>query len=91
MLTVKLKINIDRAMYRTAVSSWLARGLVAALLVTLGACVRVRPHERQRLSSSTMAPPFATAVAEHDGKATQTRTGGALPGTVAGGGCGCTQ
>ena len=77
-------------MSRTAVS-WLVRGLAAVLLVTVSACVRVRPHERQRLSSSTMAPPFDSAAGEHDGKATQTRTGGALPGTVAGGGCGCTQ
>lgn len=75
----------------TALRPWLVRGAAVALLVASAACVRVRPHERQRLSSSTMVPPFESAAAEHDGKATQTRTGGALPGTVAGGGCGCTQ
>lgn len=78
-------------MSRTGVFVWLARGVLAVLLVSTAACVRVRPHERQRLSTTTMVPPFESAAGEHDGKATQTRTGGALPGTVAGGGCGCTQ
>jgi hypothetical protein len=69
-----------------------AASLALVLAALSGACATVRPHERQRLASPSMQPPFGEpGVAEHDDKTVQTRTGGALPGAVAGGGCGCTQ
>jgi hypothetical protein len=63
---------------------------VCALVV--GACAPVKPHQRARLASRAMVPPFSRAgLGDHDDKVVQTRTGGGLPGAAVGGGCGCTQ
>jgi len=65
---------------------------VIALIGGAVGCATVRPHEREALASRAMQPPFSRpGTGDHSDKVVQTRTGGALPGAVAGGGCGCTQ
>jgi hypothetical protein len=67
----------------------------ALALVLLGAagCVRVRPWQRARLASPAMAVPAAESslAVGYRSKVLESRTGGGLPGTTVGGGCGCTQ
>jgi hypothetical protein len=67
--------------------------LLLALLLGLGGCVRVHAWERQRLASWAMADPFAETelAGQYRSKVVESKTGGGLPGTAPGGGCGCTQ
>jgi hypothetical protein len=67
--------------------------VLCVLLLPLGGCVRVKPWERARLASPTMAPPWAEEgmVADYDAKLLETKTGAGLAGGAPGGGCGCTQ
>ncbi|HEU4582287.1 MAG TPA: DUF4266 domain-containing protein [Polyangiaceae bacterium] len=65
----------------------------AAFVVLSAGCVRVHVYERQRLASWAMADPFADTElgAQYRSKVVESKTGGGLPGTAPGGGCGCTQ
>jgi hypothetical protein len=67
--------------------------LLLAAALSLAGCVRVHVWERQRLANWAMTDPFAdTALAtQYRSKVVESKTGGGLPGTAPGGGCGCTQ
>lgn len=56
-------------------------------------CVAVRSWERGRLASAAMTDPLLDhrMVTQYRAKVLESRTGGGLPGTASGGGCGCTQ
>jgi hypothetical protein len=64
-----------------------------ALALTLPGCVRVHAWERQRLAAWEMGNPFAKTElsTQYRSKLVESKTGGGLPGTAPGGGCGCTQ
>ncbi|HTJ43323.1 MAG TPA: DUF4266 domain-containing protein, partial [Kofleriaceae bacterium] len=64
---------------------WLAIAGISCAL----ACVRVRPHARERLASPSMAQPPWPAIDPHERHVQEVRegTGGATGAT--GGGCGC--
>ncbi len=64
-----------------------------ALGLVLSSCVRVHAWERQRLAAWVMADPFAETELsiQYRSKVVESKTGGGLPGTAPGGGCGCTQ
>jgi hypothetical protein len=74
------------------VQRWFSLSLIAGAL-SLSGCVRVHVWERQRLAAWAMTDPFAdTALAgQYRSKVVESKTGGGLPGTAPGGGCGCTQ
>jgi hypothetical protein len=70
---------------------------VLALVCSLGlltGCARVKPWQRERLASPAMQAALG-AMDSVDGvyraKVLESKTGGGLPGTAPGGGCGCTQ
>jgi hypothetical protein len=67
--------------------------LVLTLLSVLSGCVAVHPWQREKLASRAMADPFAESElsSQYDAKVLESKTGGGLPGTSPGGGCGCTQ
>jgi hypothetical protein len=67
--------------------------LLLALSLGLGGCVRVPAWERQRLAAWVMVDPFAETElgTQYRSKVVESKTGGGLPGTAPGGGCGCTQ
>jgi hypothetical protein len=69
------------------------RAILVTALLTFPGCVRVHVWERQRLASWAMADPFADTElgAQYRSKVVESKTGGGLPGTAPGGGCGCTQ
>jgi hypothetical protein len=69
------------------------RVLLAAFLCTLAGCARVRPWQRERVASAAMAVPLAESpmAASYRAKLLESKTGGGVPGTPAGGGCGCTH
>ena len=58
-------------------------------------CARVKPWQRERLASPAMQAAAAGGMNSADGayraKVLESKTGGGLPGTAPGGGCGCTQ
>jgi hypothetical protein len=62
-------------------------------MAAMPACVRVQPWERGRLASWAMADPFGDTelAVQYRSKVVESKTGGGLPGTAPGGGCGCTQ
>lgn len=66
---------------------------IVALSLGLSGCVRVHVWERERLASWVMADPFGKTelAAQYRSKVVESKTGGGLPGTAPGGGCGCTQ
>lgn len=63
--------------------------VIALGAVALGACVRVRPHERQRLADPAMQAPVWPVLDRADEHVHEVRegTGGAT--ASGGGGCGC--
>jgi len=65
--------------------------LIALITLTGSACRVVAPYEREQLAHPVMRDPFVDGDAAYQNKLIQTRTGGGLPGTAVGGGCGCTQ
>jgi hypothetical protein len=71
----------------------LALFTVVFSLASAPACVRIKPWEREQLASPAMTMQlgedgFASA---YRGKLVESKTGGGLPGSAPGGGCGCTQ
>jgi hypothetical protein len=77
----------------------LAPGALVALLIggialSFAGCARVKPWQRGRLASPAMQSMLASGNAVDVGyraKVLESKTGGGLPGTAPGGGCGCTQ
>jgi hypothetical protein len=67
--------------------------LVVLLVGTLPGCVRVHAWDRGRLASWAMVDPFSDTdlAVQYRSKVVESKTGGGLPGTAPGGGCGCTQ
>lgn len=65
---------------------------VILLLPAIG-CVRVKPWQRELLSSPAMNPVLLDTELSgtYRAKAMESKTAGGLPGTAPGGGCGCTQ
>jgi hypothetical protein len=66
---------------------------LAAVIAAGAGCVAVRPWQREALSRPALVvplaePPLATG---YRAKLIESKTGGGLPGSPAGGGCGCTQ
>ena len=68
--------------------------LLGLPLPTMTGCARVKPWQRERLAS----PAMQAAVGGLNGvegmyraKVLESKTGGGVPGTAPGGGCGCTQ
>jgi hypothetical protein len=59
------------------------------LVVALGGCVRVRPHERQHLAHPAMQQPAWPAVDRADQHLFTVREGTTGATTSGGGGCGC--
>lgn len=71
----------------------IALAAAAALVLSTSACARVRPWQRERLASRAMQSPFADVgwTPAYQAKVLESKTGGGLPGSAPGGGCGCTQ
>lgn len=69
----------------------MTRGLaaVAALALALGGCVRVRPHQRQRLADPALAQPPAPEADAELQHVYQVREGAEGAVGAGGGGCGC--
>lgn len=67
--------------------------LLFACLGATASCTVVRPWERGRLAAPAMVEPLAERrmVTQYRAKVLESRTGGGLPGTASGGGCGCSQ
>jgi hypothetical protein len=67
--------------------------LLVSGFVMLTGCVAVKPYERGRLASPAMNPQFGDdeVAMQYRAKVLESRTGGGLPGSAPGGGCGCTQ
>lgn len=63
------------------------------MALAAGGCAVVHPWQREQLASPAMRDPFGdTEVsAQYRAKVLESKTGGGLPGTAPGGGCGCTQ
>lgn len=63
------------------------------LLVVCTACATVKPWQRETLARPCMKAPFGESPlsAGYQAKVVESTTGGGLPGTAPGGGCGCTQ
>ena len=80
-------------------SSWASSGLrviavvCAVLAAVLAGCATVHPWQREKIASHAMADPFGDTEisAQYRAKVLESKTGGGLPGTAPGGGCGCTQ
>ena len=66
---------------------------IGLALCLLSGCARVRPWQRARLAAPAMAVPLAESSLSltYRAKLLESKAGGGLPGTPAGGGCGCTQ
>ena len=62
-------------------------GIAAAL--ALGGCVRVRPHQRQRLADPAMAAPTWPAIERADEHTREVSEGSGGASGAGGGGCGC--
>ena len=69
--------------------------LLGLALYAMAGCARVKPWQRERLATPAMQ---AAAVGGMNGvegvyraKVLESKTGGGVPGTAPGGGCGCTQ
>lgn len=62
-------------------------------ILSLMACTRVMPYERQHLARRCMQSPYTQMELRNDyeNKTQQTITAAELPGGTPGGGCGCTQ
>lgn len=70
------------------------RSLVAALVaMACAGCARVKPWQREALARPALALPLAEGplATGYRAKLIESKTGGGLPGSPAGGGCGCTQ
>jgi hypothetical protein len=72
------------------------RSRIIMLIIAAGSllvgCVRVLPHQRERMAARSMQPPWPQGLAgELETKAVESKTGGGLPDNAPGGGCGCTQ
>lgn len=67
--------------------------LLLAAALGLAGCVRVHAWERGRLASWSMTDPFEATqlAAQYRSKLLESKTGGGLPGSAPGGGCGCSQ
>jgi len=67
--------------------------LIALALALAGGCARVRPWQRERLASAAMVVPLSEPPlsAGYRSKLLESKAGSGVPGTPAGGGCGCTQ
>jgi hypothetical protein len=63
------------------------------LAAGVGACARVKPWQRAALASPAMQAGFTDLGygPAYRGKVLESKTGGGLPGSAPGGGCGCTQ
>jgi hypothetical protein len=62
---------------------------VAGLAVLLGGCVRVRPHERERLAHPAMAGSVWPSIDRADQHVFSVREGSEGATVEGGGGCGC--
>lgn len=69
----------------------IALGCIVALLFT--GCATVRPWEREQLAKRCMQARFGqdALAAQYREKVVETTTGGGLPESAPGGGCGCSQ
>lgn len=69
-----------------------AFGLVWGLVVSSG-CARVKPWQRERLAAPCMSKQMGETgfSGAYRAKLTESKTGGGVPGSAPGGGCGCTQ
>jgi hypothetical protein len=67
--------------------------LPIALALLAGACVRVKPWQREHHAKPVMTERFGEAglQGEYRSKVTETKTGAGVPGDAPGGGCGCSQ
>jgi hypothetical protein len=68
--------------------------LPVCLLALAASCARVQPWERGHLASAAMQVGLgdpSSVSAAYRAKVPESKTGGGLPGTAPGGGCGCTQ
>lgn len=63
--------------------------LVLALMVALGACVRVRPHAREHLADPAMQAPVWPAIDRGDTHTREVSEGSEGATASGGGGCGC--
>jgi len=66
---------------------------VVVLLLGAAGCVTVKPWQREHLSRTVMDLQLGDSAISgfYRQKVMESRTGGGLPGTAPGGGCGCTQ
>lgn len=71
---------------------WLA-AVGLSVCVFTSACATVKPWQREKLASPVMDPDTAESqlAIGYRSKLLESKTGGGLPGTASGGGCGCTQ
>lgn len=74
---------------------WAKPSIIVGAVFFAGApgCARVKPWERGSLASSVMTSPFGDfgIAGEYQAKVVESKTGGGVPGSAPGGGCGCTQ
>ena len=79
--------RLERKLMRAAVA------VAATWVLFTTACARVQPWQRERLASPAMLSPFGDVGwnTAYQAKVLESKTGGGLPGSAPGGGCGCTQ
>lgn len=67
--------------------------LMLTFLLPALACAPVRPWQRARLASPAMEQGLGESgfAGTHRSKVLESKTGGGLPASAPGGGCGCTQ
>jgi hypothetical protein len=67
--------------------------MILALGAAASGCAAVKPWQREKLAAPVMEAAFVESPLEigYRAKVVESKTGGGLPGTASGGGCGCTQ
>ena len=76
-------------MLGSACSFKLALLLTAAMLLVLGACVSVRPQDKEHLAEPAMTFGDEGMVEQHEQHMLDNREGATGGGDTRGGGCGC--